>query len=64
MALSLCMRTLRMFFYQEHPFIVEKPRRIGKLTTTQTPADWHGTMFPHFEDWEDAPAGQEISQRG
>ncbi|MFN8443346.1 MAG: hypothetical protein U0175_21395 [Caldilineaceae bacterium] len=49
-----------IFFYQEHPFIVEEPRRVGKLATTHTPADWHGTMFPHFKLWEDALAGQEI----
>lgn len=49
-----------IFFYQEMPAIVEEPPRSGKLNTHNTPPDWHGTMFPHFMLWEDAPAGQEI----
>ena len=47
-------------FYQEHPAIVEEPRRTGKLTTTNTPPDWHTVMFPHFDLWHDAQPGQEI----
>ncbi len=39
-----------LFFYQEYPQVVESP----------PPADWHGTMFPHFLLWDDAPAGEEI----
>lgn len=49
-----------IFFYQEHPSIVEEPLPIGRLSTTNTPPDWHGTMFPHFHLWDDAPPGQEI----
>lgn len=49
-----------IFFYQEQPAIVEEPRRMGKLTTSHTPPNWHEVMFPHFQLWEDAPTGQEI----
>lgn len=49
-----------IFFYQEMPATIEEPLPAGKLTTTNTPPDWHGTMFPHFHLWEDAPPGQEI----
>lgn len=49
-----------LFFYQEIPPVVEALPRPGKLTTHNTPDDWHGTMFPHFSLWEDAPAGEEI----
>lgn len=49
-----------LFFYQEYPQVVESPPRTGKLSTQNTPADWHGTMFPHFLLWDDAPAGEEI----
>ena len=49
-----------LFFYQEYPQVVESPPRTGKLATHNTPADWHGTMFPHFLLWDDAPTGEEI----
>jgi len=49
-----------LFFYQEFPQIVESPPRVGRLTTRNTPDDWHGTMFPHFRLWDDAPPGEEI----
>ncbi len=49
-----------LFFYQEFPNELESPPRTGKLTTHHTPDDWHGTMFPHFLLWDDAPEGQEI----
>lgn len=49
-----------LFFYQELPAVVEALPRPGKLTTKNTPDDWHGTMFPHFILWEDAPPGEEI----
>ena len=49
-----------LFFYQEYPAVVESPPRTGKLSTHNTPDDWHGTMFPHFLLWDDAPAGEEI----
>ncbi len=49
-----------LLFYQEYPQVVESPPRVGKLATHNTPADWHGTMFPHFHLWDDAPEGEEI----
>ncbi len=49
-----------LFFYRESPNVVESPPRTGKLSTQNTPADWHGTMFPHFRLWDDAPMGEEI----
>ncbi len=49
-----------IFFYQELPAIVEEPRRRGKLTTNNTPPQWHDVMFPHFILWEDVEPGQEI----
>ena len=49
-----------IFFYQEHPFVVEEPLPKGKLSTSHTPPDWHGVMFPHFMLWNDAEPGQEI----
>ena len=49
-----------LFFYQEIPPVVEALPRPGKLTTKNTPDDWHGTMFPHFVLWDDAPPGEEI----
>jgi len=49
-----------LFFYQELPAVVEPLPRPGKLTTKNTPDDWHGTMFPHFILWDDAPPGEEI----
>lgn len=49
-----------IFFYQEVPAVVERPAPAGKLATTNTPDDWHGTMFPHFHLWDDAPEGQKI----
>ncbi|MEZ4860296.1 MAG: hypothetical protein R3C14_03285 [Caldilineaceae bacterium] len=49
-----------LFFYQEAPTVVEPAPYRGRLTTQNTPDDWHGTMFPHFILWEDAPPGQEI----
>jgi len=52
-----------LFFYQEYPQVVESPPRVGKLATHNTPDDWHGTMFPHFLLWDDAPAGEEIWRR-
>lgn len=49
-----------LFFYQEAPAVVEPAPYPGKLTTKQTPDDWHGTMFPHFILWDDTPPGEEI----
>lgn len=49
-----------LFFYQEVPPVIETPPIPGKLTTKHTPDDWHGTMFPHFILWDDAPSGEEI----
>lgn len=49
-----------LFFYQELPAVVETAPYAGKLTTKNTPDDWHGTMFPHFILWDDAPPGEEI----
>ena len=49
-----------MFFYQEMPAIVEEPRRVGRLLTSNTPDHWQDVMFPHFALWEDAPPGQTI----
>jgi hypothetical protein len=47
-----------LFFYQElPPFPAPRP---GKLATTNTPDDWQAVMFPHFEQWDDAPPGAEI----
>ena len=49
-----------IFFYQEMPYIVEEPRRTGKLRTANTPDHWQEVMFPHFALWEDVLSGQEI----
>jgi hypothetical protein len=49
-----------LFFYLEHPFVVETPPAPGKLNTANTPADWQAAMNPHFMLWEDARPGQEI----
>jgi hypothetical protein len=49
-----------LFFYLEHPFVVEPPPAPGKLSTSHSPANWQEVMNPHFEFWEDAPPGQEI----
>ncbi|MBX3015775.1 MAG: hypothetical protein KF832_29920 [Caldilineaceae bacterium] len=49
-----------LFFYQELPAVVEEAPYVGKLSTQNTPGDWHGLMFPHFILWDDAPAGEEI----
>ncbi|MWV44329.1 hypothetical protein GRF59_11875 [Paenibacillus sp. HJL G12] len=44
-----------MFFYSEDPATVDKPSYSGKLSTSNTPSDWAGTMEPHFIPW-DQPA--------
>ncbi len=49
-----------IFFYQEMPYIIEESRRTGKLQTHNTPDDWQAVMYPHFDQWTDAPSGQEI----
>lgn len=49
-----------IFFYQEMPYVIEAPRRVGKLQTHNTPEDWQAVMYPHFNQWTDAPTGQEI----
>lgn len=49
-----------LFFYQEAPAVVETAPYAGKLSTKNTPDDWHGVMFPHFILWDDAPPGEEI----
>ncbi|WP_438449209.1 hypothetical protein [Gorillibacterium sp. sgz5001074] len=41
-----------MFFYSETPATIEPPPYRGKLTTSNTPADWMGVMMPHFLLWE------------
>jgi hypothetical protein len=56
----IAMQENLLFFYQELPAVVETPPRPGKLCTKNTPDDWHGTMFPHFILWDDAPPGEEI----
>lgn len=49
-----------LFFYQEFPRVVESPPRTGKLSTRNSPENWHEVMYPHFHLWDDAPAGEEI----
>jgi hypothetical protein len=49
-----------LFYYQELPAVVELPAPAGKLRTANTPDNWHEVMLPHFNLWDDAPAGQEI----
>ena len=49
-----------IFFYQERPAVVEAAINPGRLTTANTPDQWHDVMFPHFHLWDDAPPGQEI----
>ncbi len=49
-----------IFYYLEKPAIVEDQRPVGKLSTTNTPDNWHDVMFPHFHQWDDAPTGEEI----
>jgi hypothetical protein len=49
-----------LFFYLEHPFVVEPPPAPGKLSTKHTPDHWQDVMDPHFDLWADAPAGQAI----
>jgi hypothetical protein len=49
-----------LFFYLEHPFVVEPPPVPGKLRTNHTPDHWQDVMDPHFDPWMDAPDGQEI----
>lgn len=47
-----------LFFYQELPPTPEP--QVGKLSTNNTPSDWHTLMFPHFQLWDDAPESEEI----
>jgi len=47
-----------LFYYKEHPFVVEPPLRPGMLTTKNTPEPWHPLMITHFQPWPDA-AGPE-----
>jgi hypothetical protein len=49
-----------LFFYLEHPFVIELPPAPGKLNTQNTPAPWQKAMDPHFLPWTDAPRGQEL----
>lgn len=49
-----------LFFYQESPAVVESPPRTGKLSTRNSPENWHEVMFPHFRLWDDAAQGEEI----
>lgn len=39
-----------IFSYEEQPSTVE-PKRSGRLSTAETPGDWHAVMHPHFEPW-------------
>ena len=43
-----------LFYYKEHPFVVEPPLYPGSLATTNTPEIWHPTMIPHFQPWPDS----------
>ncbi len=51
-----------MFFYAEEPAVVEPPRYEGRLSTSNTPGDWHTLMEPHFQPWNDD--GEERLWRG
>lgn len=49
-----------IFFYQEHPAVVEPPAVPGKLHTANTPDHWQDVMFPHFDLWDDTADGETI----
>ncbi|MEC0090020.1 hypothetical protein [Paenibacillus macquariensis] len=44
-----------LFSYHELPSGVSPIKRQGLLTTKYTPDNWHEVMYPHFEQWEEAP---------
>lgn len=41
-----------LFFYCEQPTVIEEAPYKGKLDSSLTPADWGGTMHPHFHMWD------------
>jgi hypothetical protein len=43
-----------LFYYKEHPFVVEPPLRPGMLQTKNTPDPWHPLMITHFQPWPEA----------
>ncbi|WNR43463.1 hypothetical protein [Paenibacillus roseipurpureus] len=43
-----------IFSYAEHPSVVSRVKPQGKLSTSNTPANWHEVMEPHFDHWTDA----------
>lgn len=49
-----------LFFYLEHPFVVEPPSVPGKLTTHNTPDHWQDVMDPHFAPWGEVAPDQRI----
>ncbi|WP_135556754.1 hypothetical protein [Paenibacillus cymbidii] len=49
-----------IFSYCEHPGVVSDIKPKGLLDTSNTPADWHEVMGPHFDRWENAAEGQEL----
>ncbi|MGN7358488.1 hypothetical protein ACTHPF_13325 [Paenibacillus sp. SAF-054] len=49
-----------MFFYSEDPATVDKPSYSGKLSTSNTPPDWAGTMEPHFIPWDQSAGPSRI----
>jgi hypothetical protein len=49
-----------LFFYLEHPFVVEPPPAPGKLATRNSPKNWQEVMNPHFVYWEDTSSEERI----
>ncbi|NOV02790.1 hypothetical protein [Paenibacillus planticolens] len=49
-----------LFSYREHPAAVGEMKRIGKLSSTNTPANWQEVMDPHFELWTDAADNEKL----
>lgn len=52
-----------LFSYYELPASISEPKRVGKLDTNLSPANWHEVMYPHFELWEEVPDDQRLWRR-